>query len=67
MDGSIPAGTGGAVIRFREDSMNTTAGAISVDPEITALVSRARAAQAVFETFSQEQVDGIVRDMGKYV
>ena len=31
------------------------------------LVSKARAAQAVFETFSQEQVDGIVRDFGKYV
>src|SRR5262245_10283830 len=31
------------------------------------LVSKARAAQAVFETFSQEQVDAIVRDFGKYV
>jgi succinate-semialdehyde dehydrogenase len=30
-------------------------------------VSKARAAQAVFETFSQEQVDAIVRDFGKYV
>jgi succinate-semialdehyde dehydrogenase len=31
------------------------------------LVSKARAAQAVFETFSQEQIDAIVRDFGKYV
>src|SRR5215471_10263369 len=31
------------------------------------LVSRARAAQAVFETFSQGQIDAIVRDFGKYV
>ena len=37
------------------------------DPGITRLVADARAAQAVFEHFSQEQVDGIVRDMGKYV
>jgi succinate-semialdehyde dehydrogenase len=37
------------------------------DPEIAALVAQARAAQAVFEGFSQEQVDAIVRDMGKYV
>src|SRR6476620_4688171 len=47
--------------------MNTVASPISVDPEITALVSRARVAQAEFETFTQEQVDGIVRDIGKYV
>src|SRR5215471_8680486 len=31
------------------------------------LVSKARAAQAVFETYSQERVDAIVRDFGKYV
>ena len=47
--------------------MSTAESAFSVDPEIMALVSRARLAQAEFETFSQEQVDGIVRDMGKYV
>ncbi len=39
----------------------------SLDPEIAALIARARAAQAVFETFTQVQVDAIVRDMGKYV
>jgi succinate-semialdehyde dehydrogenase len=32
-----------------------------------ALVSRARLAQAEFEAFTQEQVDAIVRDIGKYV
>src|SRR5689334_18618117 len=47
--------------------MRTTEGAVPVDPEISALVARARAAQARFESFSQEQVDAIVRDMGKYV
>jgi succinate-semialdehyde dehydrogenase len=35
--------------------------------QVHRLVERARAAQAVFETFSQEQVDAIVRDFGKYV
>jgi len=47
--------------------MSTTDGAVIVDPEILALVSKARAAQADYEDFSQEQVDGIVRDIGKYV
>ena len=40
---------------------------ISEDQQIQDLVSRARAAQAVFETFSQEQVDAIVKGIGKYV
>ena len=31
------------------------------------LVKKARAAQAIYETFSQEQVDAIVRDFAKYV
>ena len=31
------------------------------------LVAKARKAQAAFEGFSQEQVDAIVRDFGKYV
>src|SRR4051794_6475538 len=31
------------------------------------LVAKARVAQAEFEKFTQEQVDGIVRDFGKYV
>ena len=47
--------------------MTIAENAASLDPEIAALVARARAAQAIFEAFSQEQVDGIVRDMGKYV
>jgi succinate-semialdehyde dehydrogenase len=41
--------------------------AVSPDTEIQDLIRKARAAQAVFETFSQEQVDAIVRDIGKYV
>ncbi|MCW1428750.1 aldehyde dehydrogenase family protein [Novosphingobium sp. JCM 18896] len=47
--------------------MSTTDSAFSVDPEIVALVSRARIAQADFESFDQDQVDAIVRDIGKYV
>src|SRR2546430_2265026 len=35
--------------------------------QIQELVSRARAAQAAFELFSQEQVDAIVKGIGKYV
>ena len=31
------------------------------------LVADARVAQAAFEAFSQEQIDAIVRDFGKYV
>jgi succinate-semialdehyde dehydrogenase len=41
--------------------------AAAADNEIRDLVAKARAAQAVYEGFSQEQVDGIVRDMAKYV
>ncbi|MEY4931898.1 MAG: Succinate-semialdehyde dehydrogenase [Pseudomonadota bacterium] len=37
------------------------------DNEISSLVAKARAAQAIYEGFSQEQVDAIVRDMAKYV
>ncbi len=47
--------------------MSITQSTASLDPEIAALVARARTAQAVFEGFSQSQVDGIVRDIGKYV
>ncbi|CAN5466110.1 aldehyde dehydrogenase family protein [soil metagenome] len=39
----------------------------AVASEIHDLVHKARAAQAAFESFSQEQVDGIVRDIAKYV
>jgi len=46
-----------------ETFMSTT----PIDPEIQSLVDKARAAQAVFEHFSQQQVDAIVRDIGKYV
>jgi succinate-semialdehyde dehydrogenase len=35
--------------------------------KVQELVGKARAAQAAFEAFSQEQVDAIVRDFGKYV
>jgi succinate-semialdehyde dehydrogenase len=35
--------------------------------DIQQLVAKARVAQAAFEAFSQEQVDAIVRDFGKYV
>jgi succinate-semialdehyde dehydrogenase len=37
------------------------------DNEVQELVTKARAAQAVYEAFSQAQVDAIVRDMAKYV
>ena len=35
--------------------------------QVQQLVAKARKAQAAFEGFSQEQVDAIVRDFGKYV
>jgi succinate-semialdehyde dehydrogenase len=41
--------------------------AVSADTEIQQLVAKARAAQAEFESFSQQQVDAIVKDIGKYV
>jgi succinate-semialdehyde dehydrogenase len=47
--------------------MTSSQSAASLDPEIAELVAKARRAQAIFEAFSQEQVDGVVRDMGKYV
>ncbi len=37
------------------------------DPEIAILVERARNAQQAFEMFGQEEVDAIVKAMGKYV
>jgi succinate-semialdehyde dehydrogenase len=40
---------------------------LSEDKQIQGLVSRARVAQATFESFSQEQVDAIVKGIGKYV
>ena len=47
--------------------MNIAAGPVLIDPQIEELVSRARVAQAAFESFDQEQVDAIVRDIAKYV
>ena len=41
--------------------------AVVADNEVQELVAKARKAQAVYEGFSQEQVDAIVRDMAKYV
>ena len=40
---------------------------ISTDSQIRELLTKARAAQAVFEAFSQEQVDAIVKGIAKYV
>lgn len=47
--------------------MNTMDSAVLIDPDILSLVGKARVAQADYESFSQEQVDAIVRDLGKYV
>lgn len=41
--------------------------ATTSNSQVQDLVARARAAQTVFESFSQEQVDAIVRGIGKYV
>src|SRR5690606_17939043 len=41
--------------------------AATPDTENQDLVAKARAAQAAFDAFSQQQVDAIVRDIGKYV
>src|SRR6195256_3296730 len=37
------------------------------DTQVQQLVAKARTAQATFESFSQEQVDAIVKGIGKYV
>ena len=41
--------------------------ATTSDNQVQQLVAKARVAQAVFETFSQDQVDAIVRGIGKYM
>ena len=41
--------------------------AIITETQIQQLVAKAHAAQAAFEAFSQEQVDAIVKGIGKYV
>jgi succinate-semialdehyde dehydrogenase len=51
----------------QEISMSMPERAIVADNEVKELVAKARAAQAVYEDFTQEQVDAIVRDMAKYV
>jgi acyl-CoA reductase-like NAD-dependent aldehyde dehydrogenase len=48
-------------------AMSTAQREVIEDTEIKELVAKARAAQATFETFSQQQVDAIVRDIGKFV
>src|SRR5580765_3644589 len=40
---------------------------VVADTQVKQLVAKARAAQAAFESFSQEQVDAIVKGVGKYV
>src|SRR6478672_8545215 len=40
---------------------------ISTNAQVQQLVSRARAAQSLYEAFSQEQVDAIVKGIGNYV
>src|ERR671926_391984 len=40
---------------------------LTEDSQIQELITRARTAQAAFESFSQEQVDAIVKGIGKYV
>ena len=39
----------------------------TTNTQIRELVTQAREAQAAFESFSQEQVDAIVKGIGKYV
>src|SRR5580765_5469384 len=41
--------------------------AITSNTQVLDLVAKARLAQAIFESFSQEQVDAIVKGVGKYV
>jgi succinate-semialdehyde dehydrogenase len=50
-----------------DQHMSTAERAVVADTEIEQLIAKARAAQAVFEKFSQEKVDAIVRDIAKYV
>jgi succinate-semialdehyde dehydrogenase len=47
--------------------MSTPQRAITPDTEILDLVAKARLAQAAYEQMSQDEVDAIVRDIGKYV
>jgi len=47
--------------------MSTAEQAVIEDSEIQSLVAKARAAQVIYEQFSQQQVDAICRDLAKYV
>tara|TARA_B100001057_G_scaffold294958_1_gene295071 strand:+ start:3765 stop:5153 length:1389 start_codon:yes stop_codon:yes gene_type:complete len=47
--------------------MSTVESTTANDLSIQDLVTRARKAQSAYELFKQEQVDAIVRDIGKYV
>tara|TARA_B100000963_G_scaffold52532_1_gene40572 strand:- start:2530 stop:3918 length:1389 start_codon:yes stop_codon:yes gene_type:complete len=47
--------------------MSTAESTTANDLSIQDLVTRARKAQSAYELFKQEQVDAIVRDIGKYV
>jgi succinate-semialdehyde dehydrogenase len=47
--------------------MSTAEKAVIQDNEVPMLIAKARKAQAIFEDFSQQQVDAICRDMAKYV
>src|SRR5437016_13407855 len=40
---------------------------VSTNPQVQDLVTKARGAQAIFESFPQEKVDAIVKGIGKYV
>ena len=47
--------------------MSTEESITSNDSSIQELVAKARVAQSSYESFKQDQVDAIVRDIGKYV
>ena len=47
--------------------MSTAKSIEATDSSVEELVKKARTAQSIFESFKQEQVDAIVRDIGKFV
>jgi len=47
--------------------MSTAEQAVMQDNEVPTLIAKARKAQAIYEKFSQQQVDAICRDLAKYV
>ena len=47
--------------------MSTAKSMEVTDSSVEELVTKARTAQSIFESFKQEQVDAIVRDIGKFV